>query len=289
MMSIAGFEIVSVQTGTFRLDGGAMFGVVPKVLWAPREDVDAHNRILLATRTLIAVSRDRECVMLVDTGTGTKWADDEADRFEIRHDGSAIAAWLETGFGLAPADVTDIVVTHLHFDHNGGLSEWVGEPGGQTRLCFPQARHWVHRRHWEHVQRPTEKDRASFLSRDYEHLERSGVLRFVEGDAPESPWKGVRWFVSDGHTPGQLLPIFEEGDGGVMFTGDVFPTSSHLRVPWVMAYDNEPLKTIAEKHRILGWCREGRLQLAFPHDHRVGGAVLDFANDRALIAQPADL
>lgn len=289
MITIAGFDILSVQTGTFRLDGGAMFGVVPKVLWAPREDVDDHNRILLATRTLLAVAHDRKHVILVDTGTGTKWEDKAAQRFAIRNDASAIAAVLDADFGLTLCDVTDVVVTHLHFDHNGGLTEWVDEPGGQTQPCFPGARHWIHRRHWDHVQNPTDKDRASFLSRDYEQLERLRLLHFVDGDEPESPWEGIRWFVSEGHTPAQLLPIFEDDRSALMFTGDVFPTSSHLRPPWVMAYDNEPLKTLAEKKRILGWCREHGLRLAFPHDHRLAAAELDFANDRPLVACPLDL
>ncbi len=289
MLAIGGFDIISVQTGTFRLDGGAMFGVVPKTLWAPHEDVDDQNRILLATRTLIAASQDRKCVILVDTGTGTKWLADEADRFEIRYQGDAIALALKEHFGLTTDDVTDIIVTHLHFDHNGGLTEWAGEPGGETRLRFPGARHWIHRKHWSHLEQPSDKDRASFLSRDFDILSYAGVLNLVEGIEPASPWPGVRLFVSDGHTPGQLLPIFHDTAHEMMFVGDLFPTSSHLRVPWLMAYDLEPLKTIDEKKRILEWCRGRGTWLAFPHDVRLGGAQVDFANNRPFIARTIKL
>jgi len=261
-----------------------MFGVVPRVLWAPHEKVDDQNRIELAARTLIAVSKDRKHVILVDTGMGCKWSEKSAARFAIRHEGQAISDALEKHFRLSTGDVTDIVVTHLHFDHNGGLTNWVDESEGQTELCFPNARHWMHRRHWDHVHNPSEKDRSSFHLCDYEILDGAGVLQLVDGSKPESPWPGLRFFVSDGHTPGQLLAIFGSGSDAVMFTGDVIPTSSHLRLPWVMAYDLEPLKTIDEKKHILDRCREDGMRLAFPHDMRLGIATLDFAAGRALVA-----
>ncbi len=289
MLRIGDYDIVSVQTGTFRLDGGAMFGVVPKVIWAGGEDVDDQNRILLATRTLVAVSQDRSRVILTDTGTGTKWLDDERARYAVRYDGTAIPRALKEYFDLSTNDVTDIIVTHLHFDHNGGLTEWANDPGGQTRLCFPNAKHWIHRKHWEYMCRATEKDRASFLERDFDILDKLNVMAFVEGDEPAAPWEGVRFFISEGHTPYQLLPIFYDDKRSLMFTGDVIPTSSHLRIPWVMAYDLEPLKTIEEKKRILQWCRDQGMRLSFPHDHRVAGGEIDFVNDRAFVGRPIDL
>jgi glyoxylase-like metal-dependent hydrolase (beta-lactamase superfamily II) len=289
MITIGDFEIVSVETGTFRLDGGAMFGVVPKVLWAGHEDVDEQNRILLSTRTLVAVSGDREHVILTDTGNGTKWPAKEAERFGISTDGQAIENALREHWGLSEKDVTDVIVTHLHFDHNGGLTEWDGEPGGKTRVRFAGARHWIHRGHWQHVLNPTEKDRASFLERDYDILDPAGVMKFVDGEEPEAPWGGVRFFVSHGHTPYQLLPVFFDDDRELIFTGDVFPTSSHLRVPYVMAYDLEPLKTIEEKKRILQRCKEHGAWLAFPHDHRLAGGRIDVAGKRPFVAKVSDL
>jgi glyoxylase-like metal-dependent hydrolase (beta-lactamase superfamily II) len=289
MIRVGEYDLISVQTGSVRLDGGAMFGVVPWVLWAPHEDVDEQNRILLATRTLIAVSGDRRHVVLTDMGAGTKWSTKEAARFDVRYDSEAIRRSLEEHFGLTPGDVTDIIVTHLHFDHSGGLTRWADEPGGDTRLCYPNARHWIHRRHWDHAREPNDKDRASFMNRDFEALESASILSVVDGDEPSAPWPGVRFMVSDGHTPGQLLPVFAGGGPDLIFTGDMFPTSSHLRVPWVMAYDVEPLKTIEEKKRVLCECRKLGVWLAFPHDHRLGGGEIGFAAGRPFIARPLDL
>jgi len=285
MIRIGDFDILSVVNGSIRLDGGAMFGVVPKVLWAPHEDVDDQNRILLATRTLVAVSRDRATVILTDTGTGAKWSEKEAARFDVRCCSNAIDDALVQNFNLTQAAVTDVIVTHLHFDHNGGLTEWVTAPGGATRLRFPNARHWIHRSHWEYAHGPTEKDRASFLPHDWAGLEPAGVLHFVDGDEPAAPWNGVRFLLSHGHTPYQLLPVFADRQRELAFTGDMFPTSSHLRPAWVMAYDLEPLKTIAEKNCLLQRCRDRGTWLAFPHDHRLGAGRIDFVNDRPFIAR----
>ena len=147
MLRLDSYELHSVVTGTCRLDGGAMFGVVPKVLWESVTEVDDSNRILLATRTLLAVNRAGQRVILVDTGCGTKWAPDQASRFAIRHDPQAIPHALASA-GLSTEDVTDIVISHLHFDHNGGLTEWVDDPDGPTRLLYPRALHGVHGGQW---------------------------------------------------------------------------------------------------------------------------------------------
>lgn len=288
MITIGDFDIISVQTGTIRLDGGSMFGVVPKALWQGHEDVDDDNRILLATRTLVAVSHDKKTVILVDTGNGTKWDEKSAARFAIQHDADAIVNALEQ-WDLSAADVTDVIATHLHFDHNGGLTEWADEPGGKTKLVFPNAKHWIHAGHWQHANNPSEKDRASFIRHDFDILESTGVLQLVEGESPSAPWNGVRFMLSSGHTPCQLLPVFFDDEHELIWTGDAIPTSSHLRVPWVMAYDNEPLKTIAEKKAVYDRVRERGSWLAFPHDHRLGGGVIDFAKDKPFVAKPLDM
>ncbi len=289
MITIGEFDIISVQTGTFRLDGGAMFGVVPKVLWKGHEDVDDENRILLATRTLVAVSKDRSTVVLVDTGNGTKWDEKQAARFAIAHDETAIDRALAEHWGLQRDNVTDVIATHLHFDHNGGLADWADEPGGGTRPAFPNAKVWLHAGHWHHANTPTEKDRGSFLRHDFAFLDGSSALQLVEGDSPAAPWDGVRFMLSHGHTPYQLLPVFFDDSHELIWTGDAIPTASHLRVPWVMAYDNEPLKTISEKYAIFERVRQNDACLAFPHDHRLGGGELDFAKNKPFVARTLDL
>lgn len=288
MIKVGRFEISSVINGYCRLDGGAMFGVVPKVLWQKTEDVDDLNRILLAMRTLVAVDRAVGQVMLVDTGAGSKWTDDEAERYAVENHAGALETALEK-MGLSVADVTDVVITHAHFDHCGGLTEWVDEPDGDTRIRFENAKHWVHEKHWQQANHPTERDRASFLARDFEKLEGSGQLMKVEGDDPAGPCDGVEWVLSNGHTPYLLLPKFK-GDGhDLLFTGDMIPTSSHLRPPWVMAYDLFPLTTLEEKQKVMAQCRDDGLWLAFPHDRNMGGAEVEVSGKKIKVGRALDL
>lgn len=288
MIRVGRYEISSVVTGHCRLDGGAMFGVVPKVLWQKTEDVDEHNRILLAMRTLVAVDRDRGRVILVDTGAGDKWTPEEADRYAVENHGNALPAAL-AGMGLSASDVTDVVITHAHFDHCGGLTEWTDQPGGATRVRFDRACHWVHEKHWRQANEPTERDRASFLKRDFEVLEEAGVLHPVEGEDPPPPFDGVRWILSHGHTPYLLLPWFEDDHHPLLFTGDMIPTSSHLRPPWVMAYDLYPVTTLEEKQKVLAQCRDQGLWLAFPHDRNMGGAALRVEGGKVGVEKALDL
>ncbi len=288
MMRIEPFELVSVVNGTIRLDGGAMFGVVPKVLWEKVVDVDDRNRILLATRTLLAVDRARERVILVDTGCGTKWATDEAERYDIRFDPEAVPNALAK-LGFEPDAVTDVIVTHLHFDHNGGLTDWFDDPDGPVELRYPRARHWIHRKHWEHATHPAQKDAASFLERDLLAFADTDVLTFVEGDQPPSPLEGLGWFLSHGHTPYQLHPVFGTGSQKLLFVGDVVPTVAHLRLGWVMAYDLRPEVTIDEKESVYRRCFDDGLLLAFPHDPQIGGVEIDGTINRPIVARTLDL
>jgi glyoxylase-like metal-dependent hydrolase (beta-lactamase superfamily II) len=284
MLKIEPFDVYSVVNGSVWLDGGAMFGVVPKALWESVTEVDERNRILLKTRTLLAVDRSRSRVILTDTGCGTKWSRDKADRFGIWYDPEAIPSALAS-LGLAATDVTDVFISHLHFDHNGGLTCWEDQPEGPTRPTFPRARHWVHRGHWEHAHQPSVKDRASFLVEDYDVLEQEGLLRFVEGVDPDPPFDGVTWFVSNGHTPYQLHPVFGVGPERLMFIGDLVPTAAHLRLSWVMAYDLQPMTTIAERESIYRRCLNEGLLLAFPHDPETGGVAIEGTVEKPVVAR----
>ncbi len=273
MLKIGNYELHTVINGTLRLDGGAMFGVVPKALWQNVTDVDEQNRIPLAARSLVALDRSANRLIVVDTGCGSKWDKKSAARYAIRHDPDALPTKLgEMGLGLA--DVTDVVITHLHFDHNGGLTDWYDEPGGKTSLRFPNARHWVHRSHLEHARCATPKDRASFVQADFAAVEDAGVLSFVEGDHPGPTIEGVRWMVSQGHTTCQLHPEFVGNERNLLFVGDLVPTIAHLKLGWVMSYDLRPLDTIREREVIYQRCLEEGLLLAFPHDPNHGGAMI---------------
>jgi len=288
MMRIEPFDVYSIKTGVFRLDGGAMFGVVPKVMWEKSTVPDAHNRIPLATRTLLLVDRAAARVVLVDTGNGTKWSVDAAGRFGIEHDTTAIKRALAK-LQLTPGDVTDVIVTHLHFDHNGGLSEWVDEPGGATRLCFAQARHWIHEQQWKHAHGATPKDRASYLPEDFAALEGSGLLTFVTSDNPAAPFAGVRWLLSHGHSPYQLHPVLGADKDELIWTGDVIPTIAHLRQPWVMAYDLNPVITIAEKTDFARRVIASGGVLALPHDPQHAAVRVDGLPERPVVARTVEL
>lgn len=287
MLEVGRYEIRTIETGRFRLDGGAMFGVVPRVLWERVAPADERHRIQLAMRSLVLVDRGAGRVIVVDTGAGHKWDDVERDRFAFEVPERSLEAGLARA-GIRPEDVTDIVVTHLHFDHNGGLTEWSDGPGSSLRVRFPKARHWVHAGHLAHAQRPTEKDRASFLARDFEPLVSGGRFDLLEGESPACPFPGVEWNVVHGHTPYQLLPVVV-GDGvRVEYLGDLVPTFAHLPVPWVMAYDNEPLKTLVEKRALLRRCAEGDVIVVSEHDPEIGGARLEVSG-RPAVRERVDL
>jgi len=288
MLGIGNYELQSVVNGTLRLDGGAMFGVVPKVLWQNVVDVDEQNRIRLAARSLVAVDRSTKRVIVVDTGCGTKWDQKSAERYAIKHDADALPRKLGE-MGLALADVTDVVITHLHFDHNGGLTDWYDDPGGKTTLRFPNARHWIHRKHFEHAQNATPKDQASFVEADFAALRDADVLAFVDGDSPAPTIDGVRWMVSQGHTTCQLHPEFVGDDRNLLFVGDLVPTIAHLRLGWVMAYDLRPLDTISERRHVYRRCFDEGLLLAFPHDPDYGGAIIEGTVQRPVVSSPLPL
>ena len=282
MLRVDPFDIYSVVNGTMRLDGGAMFGVVPKVLWSPLVDVDDDNRILLATRTLIAVDRAAGRVVLVDTGCGSKWAPDLAKRYGISADPTAIDRRLH-GLGLSSAAVTDVVVTHLHFDHNGGLTDWVDAPGGRTKLRYPQARHWLHRGHWEQARHPHAKEKPSFIEADFAGLEESGVVAWVDGPDPAPPLAGMAWLLSHGHTACQLHPVFGIGGAKLVFVGDMVPTAAHVRPSWVMAYDVLPMTTIDEKQSLYRRCTQDGWRLAFAHDPSIAGVAIGGRPERPTV------
>lgn len=268
------YEIHSVVNGSVRLDGGAMFGVVPRVMWEKKAPPDDRHRIHLATRTLLAIDRSAGRIILVDTGCGTKWSDEMADRFGVVYDPEAIPKALANA-GARPEDVTDVVLSHLHFDHNGGITRWANEPGGTVQLVYPGAKHWVHERHLAHALAPSPKDRGSFIADDFECLVGTDRLAIVTGDeAQEAEIPGVTWHISHGHTPFHMHPEFGTGDDRLLFAGDIIPTTNHLPLAWVMAYDIEPLRTIERKREFIGRAIRDNVIVAFPHDPDVAAARL---------------
>lgn len=257
-MKIGPYEILPVETGRFALDGGAMFGVVPKPLWSRSNPPDDRNRIELAARALLV--RDGRRTILVDNGNGTKFTDKQKDIYRLDTSSSDLISSL-ANHGCVPGDITDVVLTHLHFDHAGGSTVI---SGGKAVPAFPNARYHVQKAHWEQAMNPTPRDRGSFMPDDYLPLRDEGVLFFVEGEAEIFP--GFRVLVMNGHTAAQQLPLISDGRQTLLYCCDLLPTASHIPLPYIMAYDLRPMTTLEEKKNILERAeREGWI-LFFEHD-----------------------
>ena len=250
----------TLEAGALWLDGGAMFGSVPKPLWSRTNPPDERNRIRLAMRCLLLVGHGRR--VLVDVGLGTKPDAKFRDIFRVE-DGPALADSLAAA-GFGPGDVTDVVLTHLHFDHAGGATV---RDGDDLRPGFPLARHHVQRRNWENAHAPNPRERASYLRENFDPLERAGVLDFWQGET--RPWPGVSLVTAEGHTRGQQLVRIEGGGRVVYFVADLVPTAAHVRIPYVMGYDIAAIETMAEKQSLLGRAVDEGAWIALEHDPEI--------------------
>lgn len=277
-MKLGDWTFRTFHDGRFKLDGGAMFGVVPKVFWEKEHPADASNRIDLDLRCLLADSDDRR--VLVDTGMGDRWTAKQVGIYAIERRPRQLIAELAEA-GVTAESITDVVLTHLHFDHAGGVLRQ-GEDGLEP--VFPNARHWVQKRHWEWADHPSERDRASFRREDFALLESRGQLQLVEGTAEIMP--GVRVTPVNGHTPWQQVVEFHTTGGVLAFVGDLVPFLSQLHVPWIMGFDLNPLLTVTEKKQFLTRAAEDGYILVFEHDTRHEAATVRFADGRF---QPGDV
>jgi len=257
-MKIGSYEVLSLEAGSFSLDGGAMFGVVPWVFWSRTNPPDERQRIKLATRCWLIKGNGK--TILVDDGNGTKWSDKLKDIYNLDYKNSDLLSSLRRA-GVAPADITDVILTHLHFDHAGGSTTM---ENGKLVPAFPNARYYVQRKQWELSQNPTEKDRGSFMRDDYMPLMEHKVLELVDGECEIFP--GIELLVTNGHTNSQQLPKISDGKTSMLFCCDLLPTTTHIPWPYVMGYDVRPLVTIEEKKEIFGRAYEDKWILYLEHD-----------------------
>jgi glyoxylase-like metal-dependent hydrolase (beta-lactamase superfamily II) len=277
-LDAGGYRVRALSAGVFRLDGGAMFGSVPKALWQARAPADAENRIELSTRVLYLESRDGRRRILIDLGNGEKF--DEKSRQMFALEPRPPADW-----GVPLDGITDVILTHLHFDHAGGISRKAAD--GRLELCFPRARVHLQRANWENARAPTERERASYLRENIEPLERAD-LRLLDGDGEVLP--GIRALVFDGHTRGLQGLVIGDGPGAVAFPSDLIPTASHLHLPWIMGYDRCAETTLEEKRRFLERAAAERWVLVFEHDPRIAAASVQvdergrYAIDRVVMS-----
>jgi len=265
-------RLAVLDAGTVWLDGGAMFGVVPKPLWEREREADASNRICLAMNVLLIEDGKRR--MLVDTGAGSKW--DEKGRRIYRLDARTPRELLAP-VGLGPDEIDVVLCTHLHFDHAGGATE-VG-PDGTLRPAFPNAVYVVQQGELDLARTDNERIRASYVRDNFEPLAAEpGRLRTVAGDVA---WTDdVRLELAPGHTPWMQMVLVGGRQGTLAFLADLVPMTSHLRLPWIMGYDLEPLRTLDSKKRVLPRALAEAWVLVFEHDVKTPLGVLEQRDGR---------
>ncbi len=263
-LSLAPWTIHLLTSGSFALDGGAMFGSVPKVLWQQTNPADEANRItLLCRHWLIDDGADRR--ILVDTGTGHKLSEKELRIYRIEQPENALETALQAA-GFSSEQVTDVILTHLHFDHAGGATTI---DDNEIVPTFPNATCYVQRSQWLLANNPSLKDRASYLPGNYVPLEHHGQLELLDG--PGELFPGVELLINDGHTDGHQMVKVTGGRQTAVFMGDLIPLAIHLRLPYLMGYDLRPLQTLAEKQQLLAQAAEEGWWLFFDHDPEVSG------------------
>lgn len=259
-MKIGNYILHPIETGRFALDGGAMFGVVPKPLWEKTNPPDEKNRIDLAARALLVVGNGRK--ILVDVGNGSKYTDKLTSIYKFDTTHYDLVSSLKQ-HGLAPADITDVILTHLHFDHAGGSTVM---NNGEIVPTFPKAKYYVQREHWRAANNPTERDRASFFKEDFMPLQFFGQIEYTDGEVEIFPGISVR--IVNGHTTALQCPVISDGTTTLFYCADLMPTTAHVQLPWIMAYDLRPLVTLEEKKKILDHAVDESWILFFEHDPR---------------------
>lgn len=257
-------KLYPIESGNFKLDGGAMFGVVPKSLWNRTNPADANNMIDIAARCLLIEEGNR--LILIDTGMGNKQSDKFFGYYYLWGNDS-IDKSLKS-FGFHRDDITDVFMTHLHFDHCGGSVQWNKDRTGYEP-AFKNAMYWSNKDHWKWATEPNNREKASFLKENILPMEASGQLKFTslpEKDMLKNSELGFDIFFANGHTDKQMIPLITYQDKTIAFMADLLPTAGHLPLPFVMGYDTRPLLTLDEKEKFLNMAADNNFYLFLEHD-----------------------
>ena len=274
-LKVGPYQIKPVPTGLFGLDGGAMFGTVPKVLWEKTNPADSSNRIQMEARGLLLLGEKHR--ILIDCGIGGDFIEKYGEKlgskfseiYAVDEEKASLTSSLQK-WGLTPDDITDVILTHLHFDHCGGGTTAVN---GKLVPTFKNATYYVQKRNLETARTPNLREKASYYSANFEPLIEAGVLKILDGEVSEL-LPGVSVLLTDGHTVGQQIVKVSDGTNTVLYCGDLIPTSTHVRLPWVMGYDLEPLRLIDEKKVILTQAAKENWHLVFEHDPYLDAATV---------------
>ena len=264
-------KLHSIEAGKFKLDGGAMFGVVPKSIWQRTNPADSNNMIEMSARCLLIENGER--LILIDTGMGNKQSE-KFFGYYYRWGEETLNSSLNAA-GFHPDDITDVFLTHLHFDHCGGAVSKTND--GSLETAFKNATYWSNKEHWGWATNPNKREMASFLKENILPIEESGQIKYVEKNSSDYLTKtslGFDVLFVDGHTEKQMVPIIKCGDRKIAYAADLVPTHGHVPLPYIMGYDVRPLLSLNEKERFLNHCFENNIFLLFEHDPRVELASL---------------
>lgn len=255
-------KLYSVNTGYFKLDGGAMFGVVPKSIWTKLNPSDENNMCNWAMRCLLIEDEGR--LILVDNGMGYKQDEKFFSYYYLNGDDSLEKSLAKYGFDKS--DVTDVFLTHLHFDHCGGSIE---KEGDKLVPAFKNATYWSNEKHWEWATKPNDREKASFLKENILPIKVSGQLKYVEAKEGIEFAKNIKIRLVSGHTESMMLPQIQYKDKTIVYMADLLPSIAHIPVPYIMAYDTRPLDTLIEKKSFLSEAQKKNYILFFEHDPKV--------------------
>jgi glyoxylase-like metal-dependent hydrolase (beta-lactamase superfamily II) len=256
-MKIGAYTLKTLLSGFLGLDGGAMFGIIPKPLWEKTNPADEFNRVALSTRNLLLISDDKK--ILIDTGMGNKWDEKYKDIYKIDQTISIDLELHKQGF--KPEDITDVILTHLHFDHTGGSTIL---ENGKLVPKFPNAKYFVQKKNFEWAMSPSDRDRGSYLKENFEPLIKEGVLNIIDGEIDFD--KNISFIIINGHTFGQQMVKISDSSNTILYCCDLMPFVSQIRIPYVMGYDLQPLLTIQEKKKYLKLAADENWYLYFGHD-----------------------
>jgi len=277
-----GVDLTALSATRFALDGGAMFGVVPRTLWSRKAPPDELGRIDQHARVVVARFKSSGRVAVIDSGFGSMWSDRDVERYRIEDAPGGLKGALAAA-GIDPAEVTDAVITHMHFDHAGG---WVSpDVEGKPVPTFPGAAHHIQRSHLGWTRDPSARDRGSFLPWHLETLEEAGLLNVVDGET--TLFDGLDITVSDGHTPGMQIPVIAGASGVAVFPSDLIPTVHHGHDAWIMAYDLNPLVTLEEKRALLERAHAEGWTVLLDHDPLASAARV-VSGRKGLVLDPVD-
>lgn len=257
-------KLYPIESGNFKLDGGAMFGVVPKTMWTRTNPADENNQIDIAARCLLIEEGNR--LILIDTGMGNKQSDKFFGYYSLWGEHSIDKSLAKYGFHRD--DITDVFMTHLHFDHCGGSVQWNKDRTGYEP-AFKNAHFWTNQNHWEWATKPNAREKASFLSENILPMQESGQLKFInrpENDFLTESELGFGIFFADGHTEKQMIPHINYNGKTIAFMADLLPTAGHIPLPYVMGYDTRPLLTLDEKAKFINMAADNNYYLFLEHD-----------------------